>query len=49
MKEDGRKDLYLATTLISFYGLRHGELSKSSVIEGQLFIGHIKQNVQRLR
>ena len=49
MKEDGRKDLYLATALISLYVLRLGELAELNVIDVELFVGHIKQNVQTLR
>ena len=48
MKEDGREDLYLATALISLYGLRLGELAKLNIIDGELFVGHIKQNTQTL-
>ena len=48
MKADGREDLYLATALISLYGLRLGELAKLNVIDGELFVGHIKQNTQTL-
>ena len=48
MKEVGREDLYLATALISLYGLRLGELDKLNVIYGELFVGHIKQNTQTL-
>ncbi len=48
MKADGREDLYLATALISLYGLRLGELAKLNIIDGDLFVGHIKQNSQTL-
>ncbi len=50
MKADGREDLDLdlATGLISLYGLRLGELAKLNVIDGDLFVGHIKQNTQTL-
>tara|TARA_E500000331_G_C16849508_1_gene537143 strand:+ start:242 stop:403 length:162 start_codon:yes stop_codon:yes gene_type:complete len=37
MKEDGREDFYLATALISLYGLRLGELAKFNCIDVELF------------